>query len=136
MTKEASAPIATDMFNVDGGMTMPWVRWFQRFTNLTLPYVIAYAATITPNYTNGPIQHVVLTGNIAVNFPTGGTVGDDFLLVLIQDATGGRVITLNAGFKLGSELAYGDPSTVTVIGGYFMSATELRIQIFRQGDPV
>lgn len=25
------APIQTDMFAVDGGFTMPWIRWFQQF---------------------------------------------------------------------------------------------------------
>ena len=100
------------------------------------PYVITYSATITPDYSNGAIQEVTLTGDITVDFPTSGTVGGEFLLILIQDSTGGWEITLDAGYKLGSELAYGDASTVTAIGGYFMSATELRVTIFRQGDPV
>lgn len=46
MTKEDSegilipAPIATEMYQLDGGMTMPWVRWFQQFKATTASVVI------------------------------------------------------------------------------------------------
>ena len=132
------------MFNEDGGITPPWVMWFRQVANIAVdptpttvtPYTITYAATITPDYANGSIQKVVLTGNVTVNFPTNGTVGSEFTLVFEQDATGGRVITLDAGFKLGDALAYGVASTVTLIKGYFLTTTTLRITAFRQGDPV
>ncbi len=35
------APIQTDMFAVDGGFTMPWVRWFQQFRRkLRVPAIV------------------------------------------------------------------------------------------------
>ena len=142
-----NAPIQTAMNNEDGGFTPPWVFWFQQVAKaidsfvapvptVAAPYVITFASIITPDYGNGATQEVTLTGDITVNFPSNAVAGGSFLLVLAQDATGGWEITLDAGYKLGDEIAYGDPSTVTAIGGYFMSTTELRVTIFRQGDPV
>lgn len=135
-----SAPIQTALFNEDGGLTPPWVYFFEQVAKNsgTAPtlYVIPYASTITPNFTNGAIQQVTLTGNITINFPVNPVIGGSFLMSWAQDATGGRIVTLNAGFKLGDQLAYGDPLTVAALGGYFMSTTELRVTIFRQGDPV
>jgi hypothetical protein len=40
-----------------------------------------------------------LTGNLTLGATVTGTAGQEFTVILIQDATGNRVITLGAGFK-------------------------------------
>lgn len=56
-------------------------------------YPETYAATLAPNYNNGPQQTISLTGNIVINEPTNMIVGDVLFLDFIQDATGGRTAT-------------------------------------------
>lgn len=136
--------IVDELASVEMLVSPAWAKFFALLveqigggsTVTAAPYVITFASTITPDYSNGSIQEVTLTGDITINFPTNAVAGGSFLLVWAQDATGGWEITLDPGYKLGEELAFGDPSTVTALGGYFMSATELRVTIFRQGDPV
>ena len=49
--------------------------------------------TFTPNYANGSTQVFTLTGNATINAVTGVLPGQEFILVLVQDATGGRQVT-------------------------------------------
>lgn len=78
------------------------------FTGIvTLPKLVrstqapAYAASITPDVAVGEnILVGTLTGAITVNAPTNPTAGQVITFVFTQDATGGRVVTWNAVFKV------------------------------------
>ncbi len=95
-----------------GGVVSPW-------------FTIPYAATITPDMANGRNQRCTLTGDVTVNFPAGAVDGDWFNLVLIQDATGGRVVTLNAGYKVTGDMVVRLPNTKTTISVIYRDATNV-----------
>jgi hypothetical protein len=48
--------------------------------------------TLSPNIANGTTQEFTLTGDATINALTGGAPGDEIVLVLVQDATGGRQV--------------------------------------------
>ena len=78
-------------------------------------YTITYAATITPDYTQGTTQFCQLTGNVTVanvtSSPTGS--GQPLTLILQQDATGGRTVTWGSDYSVGSPaIAPPQPSQV------------------------
>lgn len=64
---------------------------------------VAYAASLTPNLTNGDFIIVgQLTGNISIASPTGSiSVGDEILFYFLQDGTGGRTISWDAVYHGG-----------------------------------
>jgi hypothetical protein len=62
--------------------------------------VTTYAAAINPNFTAKQVQTITLTGNLTLGATVTGTAGQEFTVILIQDATGNRVITLGAGFHV------------------------------------
>jgi len=100
-------------------------------------FAITYGATITPNLANGTNQRCTLTGNITVNFPTGAVDGGGLTLVLIQDATGDRVVTLATGWKLDGGEVVPLLSTKTTIKVVFKSASEVEaVEGFTTGIPV
>ena len=96
-------------------------------------YGITYAATVTPDYLNGPNQKVTLTGSITINFPTNAVDGQPFRLLLIQDATGYRTITVTALGIPDARIASQPPSTYLLICGVFDGTTKLRITSITQG---
>jgi hypothetical protein len=77
--------------------------------NLGLTNLTAYKETIhnggsasseyTPNYSNGSVHTVTLTGNVTFAAPTNMPVGASLTLILTQDGTGGRTGTWNASYK-------------------------------------
>jgi len=64
-------------------------------------YPLTYAATLTPNPVNGPIQTVTLTGNVTINAFSSPLSGQTIRLVLTQDGTGGRLLTSTMKFAGG-----------------------------------
>lgn len=66
--------------------------------NTHAAYNIAYASSITPNYQNGNVQKVTLTGNVTVGLPTNPVSNGIFTLIVVNDSTP-RTITWNASFK-------------------------------------
>jgi hypothetical protein len=50
-------------------------------------------SSIAINWNNGPVQLITLTGDPTITF-TGQTAGGTYTLILLQDGTGGRVVTL------------------------------------------
>jgi hypothetical protein len=51
------------------------------------------SGTITPDFNNGSIQKLTLTGNITMNTLGNAIAGRSMTLILTQDATGGRALT-------------------------------------------
>ena len=59
------------------------------------------AGSATFNRVNGSVQTATLTGNVGtVTITAGQNVGDELMLVLTQDATGGRTFTWPTNVKL------------------------------------
>lgn len=56
----------------------------------------------TPNMALGNIKFVTMTGNVAMQAPTNAKAGHILIIVFRQDATGGRVLTYQAGTFLGN----------------------------------
>ena len=73
------------------------------------PYVtVNTAATgtlspVAPLFPNATLR-LTLTGSLTLNGPTGAADGQSMTVELIQDATGGRVLTLGTGFALGTDI--------------------------------
>lgn len=62
-------------------------------TNYTETLYTANTSTaITVSLTNGTVQQLTLTGNATITMPT-ATAGKSFIIMLKQDATGGRSVT-------------------------------------------
>jgi hypothetical protein len=66
---------------------------------------ISYATTINIDLTTitTPVARITLTGSCTINF-TGGSDGQKFTLELLQDGTGGRVVTLGTGIGYGADI--------------------------------
>ena len=123
----ASASGASAGGAVSGGGSAPTVSpW----------HAITYASTITPALSNGKNQRCTLTGNVTVAFPTGATDGAELRLVLIQDATGGRTVSLATGWKLDGGEVVTLPNTKSIIDVCFKSSTEIESVLFNTGIPV
>ena len=56
-------------------------------------------STYTPDYSQGTVQTVRLTGNITLAAPTNMTAGAKMTLIVTQDGTGSRTITWNNNYK-------------------------------------
>jgi hypothetical protein len=56
------------------------------------PYSANSSTAITLALTNGTVQIITLTGNATITMPT-ATSGKSFIMLLKQDATGGRTVT-------------------------------------------
>lgn len=57
------------------------------------------ASSYTPNWNNGSIHTVTLTGNVTFGAPTNMIAGSSLTLILTQDGTGGRTANWNASYK-------------------------------------
>ena len=76
------------------------------------PVVLTDASTIATNAALGNLFRVTLGGNRTLGAPTNPTDGQRAVWELIQDATGGRTLTLNSVFALGTTI-----SSVTLTTG-------------------
>ena len=57
------------------------------------------SSAYTPNWNNGSVQTVTLTGNVTFGAPTNMPSGSSLTLILTQDGTGGRTGNWNASYK-------------------------------------
>lgn len=70
--------------------------------------------TIVPLFSDSNRQQITATGDFTISAPTTGEGG--MLLAVIQDATGGRTVTLTSFTALGSALSLNtDPNAVTYL---------------------
>jgi hypothetical protein len=89
---------------------------------------IAYASTININMTTITTlaARITLTGPCTINF-TGGSDGQKLTLELLQDGTGGRVVTLGTGIGYGADiLSYSGNTTLNkrdILGFHYNSST-------------
>jgi hypothetical protein len=81
---------------VSAGSSAP--TWTSTITNPTVTnytetvYTANSGTAITLDLANGTFQNITLTGNATITMPS-AVAGKSFLLLLSQDATGGRTVT-------------------------------------------
>jgi hypothetical protein len=92
-----------------GSSALPWT-------------VIPYAVSITPNAANKN-ERVTLTGPITINFPSGAVDGEEYDLAIIQDATGGRIVTFGSGWPMDANLLDARANAVNIISIKFTGAS-------------
>lgn len=80
-------------------------------TLVLTPDTITYAASITPDCSLSNYFRVTLTGALTINAPINPVDGQKITFELIQDATGSRLVTLNAAFGFGSQITTFTAST-------------------------
>lgn len=93
------------------------------------PWVVdTYANPYTADLTLGWNHEVTATGDIGIQVPTGGTSGQPVNIRIIQDATGGRVITLASGWKLNRPApGYQEANTSCLISGIYRDASTILV---------
>lgn len=128
-----SGPTAARTYTLpDASTTVVSTDATQTLTNKTLtnPTVTNYLETpVTANtgtaytidITNGTLQILTLTGNCTFTFPT-ATSGKTFMLLLKQDATGGRTVTWPASVKWPGSTAPTITSTANKLDKYVFTA--------------
>ncbi len=62
-------------------------------------FTMTFASSQTWDLANGLYQEVTLTGNMTLGFPSNAAEGETVYIIMKQDSTGGRTLTLNSGFK-------------------------------------
>jgi hypothetical protein len=103
------------------------------------PVTVTYAATTTIDGTLGNHFRITLTGNLTLNLPTGLADGQRILVELVQDATGGRTLTLGSGWNVTTSITGAITLTTTAstrsyLGGvYRSSGTKLDVLAFGTG---
>jgi len=105
ITNTQSAPDLSNYVTLDGVQTITGAKSLTGTTTLG-PYKESVfnignsgSGTVTPNFTNGPVQTVTATGNFTLALPTNVTAGSNLTLIITQDGTGGRTITPNASYR-------------------------------------
>jgi hypothetical protein len=91
------------------------------------PEAVAYAGSWAPDLDDGNFQTMTLTGALNMGSPTNAKAGQPVVIVLEQDGTGGRAITLPSEFELGSFTPSTAANAVDVIAGIVLDTSPLRI---------
>lgn len=87
------------------------------------------AGSATFSRANGSVQSATLTGNVTTTTMTAGqNIGDELVLILTQDATGGRTITWPSNAKLaqGGTLALSSPANAIDVIAFIWDGTNWR----------
>ena len=81
------------------------------------------SGTITPDFVNGSIQNLTLTGNITLNSLGNAVAGRSMTLILTQDATGGRTLTSSMKFAGGSKTLSTAGNAIDIISVFYDGTT-------------
>lgn len=79
----------------------------------SVPVVLTFGSTITPNFSSGNIFTVTLTGNATLANPSGLVAGQCGQVFITQDGTGSRTLTYGSEWKFPN----GTPPTLTTTAG-------------------
>ena len=82
-------------------------------------HTVTYAATITPNVTNGNVQTVTLTGNVTFSAFASPIAGQSLTLKVVQDATGSRLLTSTMKFAGASKTLSTAANSIDIISVYY-----------------
>ena len=77
------------------------------------------SGTITPDFNNGSIQTMTLTGNITMNTLGNAIAGRSMTLILTQDGTGGRTLTSSMLFSDGYKTLSGTGGSKDIISVFY-----------------
>jgi hypothetical protein len=141
--------IVDELASVEMLVSTPWAKFFALLveqigvpgppgpSGAASPWVTdAYAATWTADITLGWNHEMNLTGNVAIDVPTGGSSGQPVLIRAIQDATGGREITLNTGWQNARpDPGYQEALTYCIISGVFLDASTVAVLTITENIP-
>jgi hypothetical protein len=81
------------------------------------------SGTITPDFVNGSIQTMTLTGNITLNSLANAIAGRSMTLIVTQDGTGGRTLTSSMLFSDGFNTLSGGAGAVDIISVFYTGST-------------
>jgi hypothetical protein len=81
------------------------------------------SGTITPDFNNGSIQSMTLTGNITMDTLANAIAGRSMTLIITQDATGNRLLTSTMKFAGGSNTLSTAASSVDIISVFYDGTT-------------
>jgi hypothetical protein len=81
------------------------------------------SGTITPDFNNGSIQSMTLTGNITLNSLGNAVAGRSMTLIVTQDGTGNRTLTSSMLFAEGSKTLSTAASAKDIISVFYDGAT-------------
>jgi hypothetical protein len=87
------------------------------------PVTVTYAATTTIDASLGNHFRITLTGNLTLATPTNPADGQNVLLELVQDATGGRTVTLPGNFNVITSVTGPVTFTTTASTRSYLGAT-------------
>lgn len=85
--------------NVKGNITSSGTSTFGPYIERVYAIGNTGAGTITPVFSNGPVQTMTATGNFTLAAPTGMTAGASLSFIIRQDATGVRICSFNSAYK-------------------------------------
>ena len=81
------------------------------------------SGTITPDFNNGSIQSMTLTGNVTINSLGNAIAGRSMTLIITQDGTGNRTLTSSMKFAGGSKTLSTAASSVDIISVFYDGST-------------
>jgi hypothetical protein len=81
------------------------------------------SGTITPDFNNGSIQTMTLTGSITMNTLANAIAGRSMTLIVTQDGTGGRTLTSSMLFSDGFNTLSGGAGAVDIISVFYTGST-------------
>tara|TARA_R110002110_G_scaffold2253_5_gene10225 strand:- start:843 stop:2654 length:1812 start_codon:yes stop_codon:yes gene_type:complete len=94
---------ATDQINIGNNIvgSMASADRHTRFSGQTYTetVVLAAAATVTPNFTNGNVFSLTIDQATLLENPTNPKDGGTYMVVITQDGTGGRTMTYGTNYK-------------------------------------
>jgi len=81
------------------------------------------SGTITPDFNNGSIQQLLLTGNITLNSLGNALAGRSMTLILTQDSTAGRTLTSSWLYASGTKTLSVSAGSVDIISVFYDGTT-------------
>src|SRR5690606_36797060 len=95
------------------------------------PVALTYASTVAVNLNSGINFSLTLTGNPTLGNPTNAVAGKSGIIIVNQDATGGRTLAKQANWKVaGGEIILDpSPNAKNVLAYYVESPTSILVTV-------
>ena len=124
---------------IDIGTNVPKLNVSNTWSNAQIMSLstVAYTSPWTPNFNNSNVFSMTLSGAgpLVIENPTSITPGGVYIMLLTQDATGGRMVTWNGSyfkFPSGTSTSLSvEPNAVDIITMICKSSTEILVTISR-----
>ena len=123
--------------DINVGSNIPQKNTVNEFTatQVVTPATGTYAASYTPAFVNSNTIDLTLTGNITINNPSTSdyVAGGKYIIVLRQDATGGRTLTLGSNFKTNETITLSTAANAIDVLNIIARASGELFVIFNKG---